>query len=232
MLFNRGQPPAWQTKVVDSHLCPLKSGGTCLCVLVCANALKSASVGRGASAQTNNNATCDVCVCGSVHCKTSKHISQGSSFMSNVTWKCYSVVSPNSSMDCTTKNIIYLITCKKCGIQYVGGTSQRLKNHRNRLTTFTNLYLYHHFTLDGHSEDDVSIMPIEEITTSDRVSASAKWLEREDYWCRELCTFYTYGLNDKVRNISKCKDELVINTLFNEQQRKFRKRKCWKRGKT
>ena len=89
--FNRGQPPAQQNKVVDSHLCPLKSGGTCLCVPVCANdtmSLKPASVGRGTvdvhvyvSAQTNNNATCDVCVCGSVRCKTCKHISQGSSFM-------------------------------------------------------------------------------------------------------------------------------------------------------
>ena len=95
--------------------------------------------------------------------------------------------------------------------------SCRMNNHRNRLTTLTNLYLYHHFTSHGHSEDDISIMPIEEIT-SDRVSASAKRMEREDYWCRELCTFYPYGLNDNVRkvgNISKRKDELVINTLLN-----------------
>ena len=37
----------------------------------------------------------------------------------------------------------------------------------------------------------------------------AKRLEREDY-CREICTFYPYGLNDNVRkvgNISKCKDK-------------------------
>ena len=156
-------------------LCPLKSGGTCLYVLVCANdtvSLKPASVGRGAvdvRAQTNSNVRCGVCVCGSVRCKTCKHISQGSSFMSNVARKCYSVLSPNSSMDCATKNVIYLITCKKCGIQYVGETSQKLRsrmnNHRNRLTTLTNLYLYHYFTSDGHSEDDISIMPIEEITT-------------------------------------------------------------------
>lgn len=69
-------------------------------------------------------------------------------------------------------------------------------------------------------------MPIEEIATctSDRVSASTKRLEREDYWCRELCTFYPYGLNDNVRkvgNISKLKEELVVNTLFDKQKRKF-----------
>ena len=78
------------------------------------------------------------------------------------------------------------------------------------------------------------IMPIEEITTSDKdtCSLSAKWLEREDYWCRELCTFYPYGLNDNVRkvgNISKCKDEIVVNTLFHKQTHKFRKRQPRKR---
>ena len=33
--FNRGQPPARHTKVVDYNLCPLKSGSTCLYVPVC-----------------------------------------------------------------------------------------------------------------------------------------------------------------------------------------------------
>ena len=76
-------------------------------------------------------------------------------------------------------------------------------------------------------------MPIEEITTSDKDTCylSAKRLERED-WCRELCTFYPYGLNDNVRkvgNISKCKDEIVVNTLFHKRIRKFRKRQPRKR---
>ena len=52
-----------ETKRTVSHLCPLKSGRTCLCVPVCASdtvSLKPASVGRGtvdASAQTNSNVT-------------------------------------------------------------------------------------------------------------------------------------------------------------------------------
>ena len=51
-------------------------------------------------------------------------------------------------------------------------------------------------------------------------------LERENYWCRELCTYYPYGLNDNVcgvGNISK-QHGLVVYTLFNRRQRKFRKR--------
>ena len=47
---------------------------------------------------------------------------------------------------------------------------------------------------------------IEELTSTDKASAASQRLEREDYWCRELCTYYPYGLNDNVRgvgNISK-----------------------------
>ena len=75
-----------------------------------------------------------------------------------------------------------------------------MNNHRNRLRNFTNLYLYQHLNSDGHSEDDLSIMPIEEITACDK-GTCAKRLEREDYWCRELWTFYPYGLNDNVRKV-------------------------------
>ena len=70
------------------------------------------------------------------------------------------------------------------------------------------------------------LCPLKKISGKDRCSLSAKRLEREDYWCRELCTFYPYGLIDnvrKVRNISKCKDEIVVITLFHKQPCMFRK---------
>ena len=70
-------------------------------------------------------------------------------------------------MDCSSKNVINLITCRQCGIQYVGKTSQtlrsRMNNHRNRLKQLGNFYLYNHFNSDGHSLDDISIMPIEAV---------------------------------------------------------------------
>ena len=179
----------------------------------------------------HTNCGCVVSICGSVRCKTCKHISQGSTFTSNVTKKSYEVVSSGTSMSCVDDNVVYLITCRKCGIQYVGETSQklrnRLNNHRSSLKKLPNLYLYHHFSSDGHSEDDISIMPIEKITQDDdRASITSVRLQREDYWCRELCTYYPYGLNDNVRgigNVSK-KPGLVVNELFNRRDRRFRKR--------
>ena len=44
-------------------------------------------------------------------------------------------------------------------------------------------------------------MPIEKVTPVDRASVASVRLEREDYWCRELCTYYPYGLNDNVRGV-------------------------------
>ena len=41
--------------------------------------------------------------------------------------KIYCVISPDTHMDCGTDNIIYLVSCKKCGVQYVGETGQIFK---------------------------------------------------------------------------------------------------------
>ena len=143
-------------------------------------------------------------------------------------------VSPSLSMNCGTKNIIYLITCRKCGIQYVGEKGQslrkRLNKHRNRLKKSSCQYLYQHFNSDGYTEDDISIVPIEEIklTPTDKISLSAKRLEKEDFWYRELCTVSPSGLNDNVRkvgNVSKLGPSTVVHALFNRQRRKFKKRR-------
>ena len=75
--------------MVDDNLRPLKTGSTHLCVPVCAHEVvssKPASVGRDtADLHTHTNCGCVVCNCGSVCCKTCSCISQGSTFVSNVT---------------------------------------------------------------------------------------------------------------------------------------------------
>ena len=115
---------------------------------------------------------------GSKNCKTCDHLNEGSSFASNVTTRSYNVVSPNDVMSCGMRNVIYSINCRKCGVQYVGEKSQTLRrrfnNHKNRLRQLSDLFLYHHFTSDGHGVEDISIMPIEEVvlTPTDSISRS------------------------------------------------------------
>jgi hypothetical protein len=40
----------------------------------------------------------------------------------------YPITAENTKMNCITKNVIYVVTCKKCELQYVGQTSRRLKD--------------------------------------------------------------------------------------------------------
>ena len=90
------------------------------------------------------------------------------------------------------------------------------------------LYSYQHFNSDI---DDISIMPIEEVVAkpSDGVTLACKRLQREEFWYRELCTVFPYGLNDSVKGVgnvsSTTDDSLVVYTLSNKSNRKYRKRK-------
>ena len=115
-------------------------------------------------------------------------------------------------MDCSSINVIYQITCTKCGIQYVGKTSQtlrsRMNNHCNRLKQLGNFYLYKfRWTL---KLDDISIMPIEAVLQSpgDTTTIGSKLLSRVEIWYKELGSIYPYGLNDNVKQLGSVKKKL------------------------
>ena len=233
---NRGQPPARHTKVVDSYPSPLKEDRPQKNSKPDSRPGNDVSLSKSSERSQTDEAvgnTTTVYQCRKPRCKTCKHLREGDKFTSNVTGKTYSVQSRNQVMTCETKNVIYVISCCRCGIQYVGETSQmlrqRMNNHRSRLKKVGVQYLYKHYCSAGHSEDDITIMPIEEVDVSDKhVSSTSKRLQQEQYWYRELKCIYPYGLNDNVKdigNVSKVnKDSIVIWNLFNHTTRKFRKR--------
>ena len=70
--------------------------------------------------------------------------------------------------DCNTKNIVYIIECKKCGDQYIGQTKNSLKDRfldhlgyarREEVTKATG----GHFNLPGHQLSDMSISVLESV---------------------------------------------------------------------
>ena len=75
--------------------------------------------------------------------------------------------SHKSDFDCTSENVIYLITCKECHTQYVGQThlkvSKRMNSHRFDIfhypDNFTNVSM--HFNENGHTPNDFSFAPID-----------------------------------------------------------------------
>ena len=74
--------------------------------------------------QSDSRSVCNIVCCEGRKCKTCCYLIQSSTFSSNVTGRTYSVNGQGEYMNCGTKNVIYLISCKKCGVQYVGEMSQ------------------------------------------------------------------------------------------------------------
>ena len=80
------------------------------------------------------------CQCNSNRCQICNFLSLGRSFRSHITSKEFST---NYNLDCNSNNVVYLISCKKCNIQYVGSTTTkfrtRFNNHKSRITSLVSL---------------------------------------------------------------------------------------------
>ena len=104
------------------------------------------------------------------------------------------------STDCTSQNVIYLIECKRCKMQYVGQTNQqvskRMNSHRFNINNYDSQgyasNVASHFNLDSHSIADFSFLPI------DVVSNEMTRLCKETYWIHKLDTLHPKGMNSKL----------------------------------
>ena len=104
------------------------------------------------------------------------------------------------STDCTSQNVIYLIECKRCNVQYIGQTNQqvskRMNSHRFDINTYdgqsyaTNVAL--HFNSDSHSLNDFRFLPI------DVVKNEMDRLCKKTYWIHKLDTLHPKGMNSKL----------------------------------
>jgi hypothetical protein len=126
-------------------------------------------------------------------------------FPSTLTNKKHSIINHNHKpLTCSSSNIIYLISCSRCHIQYVGETGQklnlRMNNHRAAIRGKTNTLLTEHFRGDGGcSIIHCIVQPIEKIDDTGTVKDQKKLrLEREAFWIKELRTLTPYGLNDRL----------------------------------
>ena len=100
-----------------------------------------------------------------------------------------------NNCNCNSKNLIYLITCNACNVQYVGETGDslknRLNNHRSDVKTKKQTAIGIHFNLENHSFGDLKIMPIELMEMENIYTRR----NIEYYWQLKLGTIYPHGLN-------------------------------------
>ena len=103
------------------------------------------------------------------------------------------------SISCHSKNLIYLIECTKCHLQYIGETKRQLNerfgehrrsilnHHQLSITTPVSL----HFNQAGHSINDVHLIPIELIRSKRDTVRKA----REAHLINKAKTLHPFGIN-------------------------------------
>ena len=71
-------------------------------------------------------------LCGRSRCKTCSALISTDTFTSHYTGKTYTL---RTAATCKSRDVVYLLQCRKCGLQYVGETEQalneRLNSHRS-----------------------------------------------------------------------------------------------------
>ena len=75
--------------------------------------------------------------CNKPRCEISKHITKTHQFESSSTKRIYSIRPQN--LNCASKNVVYLFTCKTCHKQYTGSTEEfrsRFNNYRRSHRNF------------------------------------------------------------------------------------------------
>ena len=98
---------------------------------------------------------------------------------------------------CQTIGVIYLVSCLKCKMQYVGQSGRRFHDRAMehlRSITAKDKTVGEHFTTNKHKDKDFRIQVIEKVYPN----TDPFRLERENYWIRTLKTLTPHGLNRQI----------------------------------
>ena len=154
--------------------------------------------------------------CTSNRCDVCNYLAVGDRFSSHVTGTSYTV---NYRLDCNSRNVVYLISCKVCGLQYVGSTTTNLKfrlrfnNHKSRLRAHSKMSaankdkddaIYKHFHSDGHHG-------LPDVHLIDKVNAKEDLIAKEGQWAYRLRSLRPQGLNESDFFFSQNRGERIRN---------------------
>ena len=141
-------------------------------------------------------------ICTKTNCGQCKKLNMRKHFSSSVTGKKFR--KNHDSLNCLSRNLVYLITCTSCRKQYIGETKQsitrRLYQHAYSVKKKMQTPIARHYNNNSCKFESAIIECIERIpgNPDDDKATSCYRLKRELHWIVELCTLYPYGINIKL----------------------------------
>ena len=159
--------------------------------------------------------------CSNTRCKTCPNLISNQLIKSNITGKTFTAINhSNNAINCHSQNLVYLISCNKCNLQYIGETTiplhKRMNIHRTSKSGCQHFITHFNGSCKGYTfniqvleklkgNGYTSLDEIDEEKRKDRLSC-------EDKWIKLLRTIFPYGLNDRVRNTGS--KEQAVGHLF------------------
>ena len=130
-------------------------------------------------------------------------------FQSSVTLKTYPL--PDTKVNCSSSNLIYLISCSACGKQYMGKSFTSLKVHHDKHRTqirHKSEGVGKHFSSCGY--ECLKLQIIEVCNENDNLQ------DREGFWMDELRTVAPAGINlrkEKNKKLDPLKEKCLLEVL-------------------
>lgn len=132
--------------------------------------------------------------CSNRRCVSCRFMTESVSFSSSISHRIFKL---RSRITCKSSNVIYLVTCRKCSMQYVGETGcplhVRILNHLSCIKLKKPSSIALHFNLTHHKISDFSFTPIELLEPTTTLSERRK---REAFWQIILETRHPRGINN------------------------------------
>ena len=162
--------------------------------------------------------------CNDRRCMTCPNFIKLTTFKSNVTnIQCKVISHTGERLSCHSQNIIYLLTCKGCGIQYVGETVEPFHKRNNQHRTQMSIHFQFH--CETSCQYGFTYQIIEKLPgtgyKNGRVDEDLSKIRKakEDVWIKKMRVIFPYGLNEK----AKCKvsDSSKINEVVGRLYKEF-----------
>ena len=182
--------------------------------------------------------------CGNKLCRTCDIFNEEEMIICHGTGKRERIINDRQCrINCGTENVVYLLECDSCGIQYVGETSQKLNarfsDHKYRIRNNKHndkreTFLVQHFNQGACKGATYSCRIIQTVDMPAKINnkldpvATKYRRKKEDKWIAQLQTLYPYGLNNRMGKNSdqRQEDEPVKVLLQSRRRRRTRKKRC------